>query len=186
MQKKIADFPGYFVHSDGYVVSYKSGIAKVLLGGNRGQYKSVLLCKNGKMHNRSIHRLVACAFVENPENLPQVNHKDGDKTNNCATNLEWVTSSQNLKHAVKMGLLARPTESHRRKMEEGCGRSMAFFTLEEGSEIMEMKDALGMSCREIANLAGCSKTLIQRLALGKIRNFKDGSIPKPFTEPFVV
>jgi len=52
--------------------------------------------------NRFIHRLVAEAFVPNPDGLPEVNHKDGDKTNNAAANLEWVSRSANLVHASRV------------------------------------------------------------------------------------
>ena len=61
-------------------------------------YVMVLLCKDNKAKHCLMHRLVANAFVGNPDNLPQVNHKDGDKANNKADNLEWVTSSENNKH----------------------------------------------------------------------------------------
>ena len=52
----------------------------------------------------SIHRLVATTFIPNPYNKPEVNHIDGNKSNNCVFNLEWVTCSENQKHAYKIGL----------------------------------------------------------------------------------
>jgi hypothetical protein len=64
-----------------------------------------------------IHRLVAIAFIPNPDNLKEVNHKDGDKENNSVTNLEWCTRSQNMKHAYLMGLRV-PNKGKRKKQRE--------------------------------------------------------------------
>ena len=62
-------------------------------------YKAVLLCKNGKRNIQLVHRLVATAFIDNVNNLPQVNHKDGNKYNNHVNNLEWVTAQENVIHS---------------------------------------------------------------------------------------
>lgn len=62
-------------------------------------YLQVTLCKNGKVKRFHVHRLVAQAFIPNPENKPQVNHIDGDRSNPRKTNLEWVTDRENKLHA---------------------------------------------------------------------------------------
>ena len=79
---------------------------KQLKGGHfSNTYRFVCLRKDGVNKNHSVHRLVAEAFIPNPNNLPEVNHKDGNKQNNCVDNLEWCTRSENLKHAVEIGLI---------------------------------------------------------------------------------
>lgn len=64
-------------------------------------YVYVYLCKDGKYKNCRIHRLVAETFIPNPNGFPQVNHIDGDKTNNVVSNLEWCTASYNIKDLHK-------------------------------------------------------------------------------------
>lgn len=67
---------------------------------NRDGYSTVRMNKFGKRAVKQIHQLVAKTFIPNPENKPEVNHKDGNKENNQVSNLEWVTSKENTKHAI--------------------------------------------------------------------------------------
>ena len=78
----------------------------------RNGYVYQMLYKNGKEKLLRVHRLVAMAFLSNPNNLPQVNHKDGNKQNNSVDNLEWCEQSYNMKHAFKTGL-EKPSEKQK-------------------------------------------------------------------------
>jgi hypothetical protein len=67
-------------------------------------YNTAVLYNNGKRNTFKVHRLVAKAFIKNILNKPHINHIDGNKSNNFVLNLEWVTISENQKHAFKIGL----------------------------------------------------------------------------------
>lgn len=102
MITELKDFPDYGVTEDGRVWSYKSN--KFLKAGDSHGYKMVSLRVDRKSKHMLVHRLVALTFLPNPDDKPQVNHIDGDKTNNRLENLEWNTSSENIRHAFATGL----------------------------------------------------------------------------------
>lgn len=95
----IPEYPNYMIGSNGVVHSMNIGRA-LRQSLNENGYPYVNLSKGGKGLNKCVHRLVAIAFVLNPDNLPQVNHKDLDKTNNHYKNLEWSTGDSNRNHAA--------------------------------------------------------------------------------------
>jgi len=106
--KAVAECNGeYYVSNHGRVKSLKFGKERILKPRMQGlglKYPVVSLCFNGKIHQVKIHKLVALAFISNPENKKTVNHKDGDKSNNHIDNLEWLTQKENVQHAWDTGL----------------------------------------------------------------------------------
>lgn len=116
----------------------------------RGYYKVSL--SNGRRTLKklvSVHRIVAIRFIPNPEGLPQVNHKDGDKTNNRVENLEWCTGSDNILHAFALGLSKR-------------GNKIPIFNRETGVQY----DSISAAARDI----GKSEAMIRKHLKGKSKN----------------
>ena len=104
----VAEFPSYEVSDHGEVRNIKRGnILKPRIDKN-GYYTISFKIKE-KTVNRTVHRMVAKAFIQNPENLPEVNHLDGEKLDNRKSNLEWATESENMQHAHDTGLIKMPT-----------------------------------------------------------------------------
>ena len=94
----------YEITKDGKIISLKRNKKYEIKGYiDKYGYRRVLIYENGKRKKYFVHRLVAEKYIPNPDNLPQVNHKDGDKLNNCVDNLEWVTPKENIRHAIKNG-----------------------------------------------------------------------------------
>ena len=114
--KDIPGFEGFYEASNKGSIRSVSRIVRsgrghrinpsVVLKPSIGQwgYEQVSLRENGKKYNKRVNRLIAETFIPNPNNYPQVNHIDGNKTNNCVSNLEWCNSSQNMKHCFDNGL----------------------------------------------------------------------------------
>lgn len=106
--KPIKGYEGlYEVSSFGRVKSHRQkkgdAIRKCAVN-SKGYYQLILMCKTHMEKTITVHRLVAQAFIPNPDNKPYVNHKDGNKLNNAVSNLEWCTARENSVHAIQTGL----------------------------------------------------------------------------------
>ena len=104
--KPIKDYENYYVSTLGRVKSTKQwngSCERILKQGisNKG-YSVVALCKNGKPKSFNVHRLVANAFIPNPNNFDQINHINENKTDNRVENLEWCTSSYNMAYGTRL------------------------------------------------------------------------------------
>jgi len=77
-----------------------------------GGYLQICFYMNGKTVHKLVHRLVAQTFIPNPNNLPQINHKDNDITNNNVSNLEWCTASYNNRYREKFGISNTESQGH--------------------------------------------------------------------------
>ena len=103
--KDIKGFEGiYQISNMGRVKSFKADPNGRILSikNSKGDYLNIVLCHGNKRRSVKVHRLVAEAFIPNPDNKPEVNHKDGNKQNNRVGNLEWVTRAENHRHALAL------------------------------------------------------------------------------------
>lgn len=164
--KEIAGFEGlYKISNLGRVMSLdktgsKCEFIKKLGRDNSTGYLQVELWKNGKQSNKRVHRLVAIAFVDNPHNLPVVNHKDGDKMNAVATNLEWTSYSLNTLHSYNFNLqkIFRGDENHITKIRDADVCTIKNLFLE------------GKTNKEIASIYSVNPSQISRIRSGKRRS----------------
>lgn len=113
--------------------------------------------RSGECKTIRIHRMVAEAFIPNPENKPLVNHIDGNKRNNNYKNLEWCTASENTIHALKTGLL---------KIRYGKSAG-GYFTFEEAEEIRKFREKTGLSHKKIAEIYETTRSVITNILLNK-------------------
>ena len=97
-ERPIQGFPGYCAREDGNIISYKYKtpyVMSISIHPKNG-YANVKLCENNVTYTRLVHRLIAEAFIPNPYNLPEVNHKNKIRYDNRVSNLEWCTRLENL------------------------------------------------------------------------------------------
>ena len=145
----------YIVVSDGSILKIdKYRLKKPKLQRTKTNYLMSQLSIAGKRKGYTIHRLVAQAFIENPDNKPQVNHIDGNKLNNHIDNLEWCTASENIVHAYETGL---------HKISYGEESNNPKVTKKQVKRICELLEENVCTLDEIANDVGTTRVIVYNI-----------------------
>lgn len=150
----VPGFEEYLMSKDGVFLNRRNRKPLKFSNEKSSEYPRVKL--NGKRYN--VHRLLAKAFIPNPKNLPQVNHKDGNKFNYSLSNLEWCSMQENMTHAKETGLLVKGRQVHTNILDE-----VQVLTIRQC-----VKD--GMKQLDVANYFKVSESTVQ--AIHKRRNWK--------------
>lgn len=149
--KPINNCLGYFVSDLGRIRGKKGGIIKLHRNKSNGRYWVFRMPSMN--YGKTIHRIVAEHFVDNPDNKPEVNHKWGDKSDNRACSLEWVTHKENMRHAHDTGL----------KVNKGHAKKFDSVTFDIIKECFEKK----YTNVAIAKYFGCHQSTISYIRQGK-------------------
>jgi hypothetical protein len=150
---------GYYkVSNHGRVVGKKGTILNPYITGKGYKTGDGYSTVKINRRNQKVHRMVAEAFIPNPSGLPQVNHRDGDKSNNFVNNLEWCTPSDNAQHAIKAGLFASGEKSPFSKL-----------TYKDVEEIRThyQKGCSLYGVKPLSRMYGVSSTTIRNILKGK-------------------
>lgn len=147
---------GYKVSSLGRVITPRG---RIMSPGDNGHGYLYLFCKhkNGKYKRHYIHRLVCSHFLENPDNLKYVNHRDSDKSNNRVDNLEWVSAKQNTKHGIENGRINKK------------GRGWTKHSDELIRLLYLLHSKLGVSLSSMERDYGVSRTTMASIISGQSR-----------------
>lgn len=150
--KDIPEYEGYYQASNlGRIRRYGvKNIIKPIL--TRDGYHRISLSKKGVIKNKFVHRLVAETFINNTEDKPFINHKDGNKQNNEVDNLEWVTSNENTLHSYRLGLQSKQGEKNNQ-------------SILKDFQVREIKSRV-LSARELATKFGVSIACVNAILTG--------------------
>lgn len=143
MWRKVYGFDDYLCNEQGEIYSLKRN--RILKGRSMKGYRRVVLMKDGKTIDALVHRLIAQTFIPNPENKPEVNHKDGNKKNNSVFNLEWCTHKENVHHAMKTGL-----KNDRKVSDEKLKEIRRLIS--EGKRNTEIEKITGIPRKTVSNI----------------------------------
>ena len=150
--KVIKGFENYLVSSLGNVKTINGKLKKVVYD-SKNDYGYVELWKNNKGKKFRIHRLVAETFIPNTLGKEQVNHIDGDKKNNCISNLEWVTPKENIRHAIENDLSSIKYGS----------KNLASKLKEEDVKYIRENAGINKSVKELSEIYNVSTTTIYNI-----------------------
>lgn len=133
--RQIPSFPMYSASNYGRIRNDKTGRILHMYPNPRG-YLMLTLSKCGEQRSISVHRLIAETFLGGPHPDLDVNHIDGDKTNNCIENLEWCTRLENVRHAVSTGLRHGPKHEETRKAVRVIDDDLVFVSIRQCAEYL--------------------------------------------------
>lgn len=151
----VPQFENYEVSNMGRIRKRDTG-QELVCGIGKIGYCKVTLRKGAIKKTFSVHRLVALAFISNPDNKPEVNHINGIKHDNCVSNLEWATPKENVRHAIDLGLI------------NVKGSNCPFSRL-NAEQVLEIRRiGRSMSQAKIGKLFGVHETVISRILNRKI------------------
>lgn len=156
--REIQGIEGYSISDEGRVRNDKTKRIKINAK-NKVGYMVVTL----KGKTQAVHRLVANAFIPNPENKPTVNHKDGNKTNNCLWNLEWATYAENNLHAYRV----LDSEERRKRIGEKSHWKQGHIVTEQERKKMSEAKKKTVICIETGKIYSCAEEASKDATVGK-------------------